>query len=285
MLKPVRLNASNVAALVNKNPYTKRSDAVLAAWRSSDKKSYERAHERNQTETIEDRRRAIQEATPFIVSNLTGPRASVMDVVDSGGLKELQKQELHTDAADEARRLMFTKYGEARERSIIDRVREILPEYDFQTNGCMFRKRIGQTSSGRDIILQGKIDGMSKDGETILEAKTRMHRLFLQLREYEHIQTRCYLELIPTATKALLVEAHFASKTPDINVMSVARDDPALSFDFIQSLELIGEAIGCLMDDESLQDEFIRATHRDHCLKRIMQSVITHTSSQVSSTQ
>ena len=275
MLKPVRLNASNVAALVNKNPYTKRSDAVLAAWRSSDKTSYERAHERNDTETIEDRRRAIQEATPFIVSNLTGPRASVMDVVESGGLKELKKQELHTDAADEARRLMFTKYGEARERSIIDRVRDILPDYDFQTHGGMFRKRIGQTSSGRDIVLQGKIDGISQDGQTILEAKTRMHRLFLQLREYEHIQTRCYLEMVPSSTKALLVEAHFASQTPDINVISVTKEDPGLPFDFMKSLLIIGEAIGRLMDDESVQDEFIRSRHRDQILKRIIQTILT----------
>jgi len=277
MLKPVRLNASNVAALANKNPYTKRCDAILAAWRSSDRQSYEKAHARNNEQTVEERRKKIQEATPFIVSNLPWKSASVMDVVESGGMRDLQRQHLHTDAAHEARRLVFTKYGEARERSVIDRVRDILPEYDFQTDGKLYRTKIGTTVSGRDIILQGKIDGISKDGSTILEAKTRMHRLFLKLRDYEHVQTRCYLELLPETTKALLVEAHFETSTPDINIISVTRDDPPLDLRFHDSLQLIGEVIGYLMDTESVQDGFIQAKQKDAYVKRIVQHILEQT--------
>lgn len=275
MLKPIRLNASNVAALINKNPYVKRSDAILTAWRSSDKTSYEQAHARNETQTVEDRRREIQEATPFIVSNLTGRNTSVMDVVDSGGIRELQRQNLHTDAADEARRLMFTKYGEARERSIIDRVRDILPEYDFQTNGKMYRKTIGKTRSGRDIVLQGKIDGLSRDGTTILEAKTRMHRLFLKLREYEHVQTRCYLELIPEATKALLVEAHFETSTPNVNIIEISETDPPLDVgDFLLTLQFAGELIGHILDDTSIQDGFIQSKQKEQYIKRLAGNIL-----------
>ena len=274
MLRPIRLNASNVAALVGKNPYTKRSDAILAAWRSSDKRSYDKAHERNDTQTLEDIRREIQETTPFIVSNLTGTNTSVMDVVESGGITTLKRQHLHVDAADEARRLMFTRYGEARERSIIDRVRDVLPEYDFHHDGTMYRKTLGTTASGRDIILQGKIDGLSADSQTILEAKTRMHRLFLKLREYEHIQTRCYLDLVPTATKVLLVEAHFAANTPDINIMTVTAHDPPLKFDLTACLLTVGEVLGKLMDDERIQDAFIQSQYREGFLKELGRDIV-----------
>jgi hypothetical protein len=274
MLKPIRLNASNVAALINKNPYVKRSDAILAAWRSSDKHSYEKAHARNETQTIEDRRREIQEATPFIVSNLSGRNASVMDVVESGGVRDLERQSLHTDAAQEARRLMFTKYGEARERSIIDRVRDIMPQFDFQTDGKMYRKVIGQTRSGRDIILQGKIDGISKDKTTILEAKTRMHRLFLKLREYEHVQTRCYLELIPESSKALLVEAHFETSTPNINIIQITKKYPMLDIDFMHSLQLAGELVGLILDNPHIQDTFILSKQKDNYVKRLAADLI-----------
>ena len=43
------------------------------------------------------------------------------------------------------------------------------------------------------IILKGKVDGIS--GDTVVEAKNRQNRLFMELRDYERVQLEAYMFL------------------------------------------------------------------------------------------
>lgn len=271
------LNASNIAGLVNKNPYTSRADAFMAAWKSSNKASYYAAHNRNDVQTIEDHRREIQRASPFITANLRAPRPQFLDVMTSGGPFVPDRAEIHTDGVStsdvmkEAKRLAFTRYGNEREMCIIERVRDILPEYDFQhREDEIVRREIGTTKvGGYPIILQGKVDGLSADGKTILECKTRVHKLFMKLKEYEELQTRAYLELLPGATQVALAEAHFGSgDIPDMNIIFVPRDDPG---EWMEIATYVAEVLGWVISEPALQDSLVKSKNR----KAFLQNLIT----------
>lgn len=277
--KQIILNASNLAGLLNKNPYSNRGEAFLAAWKSSHKKSYYDAHDRNDVETVEHRRREIQKASSFITVNLRAPTPQFMDVMSNGktpAIFQAERSEFHTDTYSnsevmkEAKRLAFTRYGTEREMRIIERVREVLPEYDFQhREDEIVRCQIGTSSMGHPIVLQGKVDGLSADGKTVLECKTRMHKLFMKMREYEAIQARTYLELFPEAERAVLVEAYFASReTPDVNIMFIHRD---AAFDEVRPVALgVGEVLAWILEREDLQDALVKSKNRTSFIQNLV---------------
>lgn len=272
------LNASNIAGLIGKHPFLKRGEAFMAAWKSSDKKSYYDAHKRNGVLTIEQERRNIRRASPFI-TNMTTSTPSLMDVVEKSGVhfddasrREFSSTSSSVESSDvmrEARRVAFTRYGEERERSIIDRVRDILPKYEFVHRDAMMRRVIGRAPSGREFVLQGKVDGMSSDGKTVLECKTRMHKLFMALREYEDIQIRAYLRLIPGASNAVLAEAYFGNgRDPDVNIIFVEeRQDEG----WLDLLRAVAHVLDRVLDDTSLQDSIVTAKNRSLVLQHLIQ--------------
>ena len=65
---------------------------------------------------------------------------------------------------------------------------------------------------GREFVVRGKIDRlqMDEDGELVLvEVKSRMKRLFHEVREYEWVQVQCYLQMLPQQIrKAKLIEQY-----------------------------------------------------------------------------
>lgn len=286
---PIILNASNIAGLVNKNPYVHRADALLTAWKSTDKTSYYDAHKRNGVDTVEQKRRAIQRASPFITANIRAPKPQFMDVMSTASptlFDTPNKAEFHSEGdaftnkevLDEAKRLAFTRYGTEREACILERVRQILPEYDF-VHGEMgetptVRREIGQTTSGHPIILQGKIDGISSDRKTVLECKTRMHRLFMKLREYEEVQARAYLELFPEASRVVLAEAYFGSRElPDMNIIFIERDCDT-SGDWKTIVHHVAEVLAWIIDHPPLQDALIRSKNRGVLIQNLVTRAI-----------
>jgi hypothetical protein len=289
---PIILNASNVAALVNKNPYVSRGEAFLAAWRSSDKESYKDAHARNNEQTVEERRREIQRASPFISATVRAPKPQFMDVMGSQGqhmFQNPQAEDFHSQTSDisnravfdEAKRLAFTRYGTEREESILERVRAILPDKDFRTvpGDALMKRQIGVSQNGkRPFILQGKVDGLSKDGSTILECKTRMHKLFLSLRDYEEIQARSYLHILPETTMVILAEAFFGSATtPDINIIHIPRKSANSADDWMTVLHHVAQALAWVLDDPEIQDTVIKSKNRGATIQSlILKSLRNH---------
>ena len=283
------LNASNIAALVNKNPYTNRGDAFLAAWKSSNKTSYYAAHNRNNVKTIEDHRRDIQKASPFITANLRAPRPQFMDVMsgtspaifDAPGRPEFHADAFsNTDVMKEAKRVAFTRYGTEREACIIDRVRSVLPEYDFRHHeDDLVRRELGTSSNGYPIVLQGKVDGLSEDGSTILECKTRMHRLFMKLKEYEALQAKAYLALFPEAARVVLAEAHFppGQETPDVNIIFIPREEGDDEPEWMTISKHVADALAWVISREDLQDALVKSKNRaavvQHLVKRSLESM------------
>jgi hypothetical protein len=80
-------------------------------------------------------------------------------------------------------------------------------------------------ASGREFVVRGKIDRLQvdEDGELVLvEVKSRMKRLFHEVREYEWVQVQCYLQMLPQQIrKAKLIEQYLE----DTATHEIERDD------------------------------------------------------------
>ena len=76
----------------------------------------------------------------------------------------------------------------------------------------------------------GKIDGICPD-KTIIEVKNRMHKLFYNLREYEKIQTYCYMYILES-NKSQLVETYMKGTQPEINIIDVEFEEIYWTFIF-----------------------------------------------------
>jgi hypothetical protein len=262
------LNASNLAGLIGQHPFHTRPDAFMAAWKSTDKTSYFRAHNRNHVETIEDERRKIREASKFIQeappekmlrANFANTNASCFTSMSA----DVESKQI----AEEARRIAYTSHGDAKEDSIVERVNDVLG-LDFTKTDTMLRRVIGTTRSGTDVMLQGKIDGQSADGTVLLECKTRVHKLFMQLRDYEKIQVQAYLELVPDAAKAVLVEAIFnVGSVPSINIIDVERDE---SGDWRTLALAMADVLDRVIRDHALQDALVTSPRKGIFLRGLL---------------
>lgn len=264
----VVINASNLAGLIGQHPFHSRPDAFMAAWKSSDKSSYFRAHNRNNVETIEDERRKIREASKFIQdeppekmlrANFTNTNASCFSSMSA----DIESRQI----AEEARRIAYTSHGDAKEDAILERVNDIL-RLGFSKTDTMIRRVIGTTRSGTDVVLQGKIDGQSEDGKVLLECKTRVHKLFMQIRDYEKIQVQAYLALVPDAEKAVLVEAIFnVGLVPSINIIDIQRDGTG---DWRVLALAMADVLDRVIRDHALQDAIVTSPRKGIFLRGLL---------------
>jgi hypothetical protein len=278
---PLRLNSSSIAALAGKNPYVPIAEAVLTVWKSSDRESYLAAHERCHIETPEQRKQRIKDTFPAIdaIARTTKPSAlaSRLAFLDDPQVTKysttatpppttppISKKEI----MDTARETAYTGHGIDRETVVLDRVNTVMGT-TFRQDDTLWTQSIGSTSSGRDVIVQGRIDAI--DPPHILEIKTRARGLFMQLKEYEKIQIESYL-LLTNTTTAYLAEAYFPSRhsiDPDLNIIRVDRDDESIQGWTKQILETV-QAVEYIVSNEDAQDIFLKSKHRNTVLKHWM---------------
>jgi hypothetical protein len=270
------INASNLAAFIGKNPYTTRSDAFLMAWKSSNKSSYYNAHKRNNIQTPEEERRLVREASKFIQDERPEDMLKVNFSNSNNSVFSSMSADIESvKIAEEARRIAYTSHGEAKEQSIIDRVNETVPGVKFVPCDQTFRQDLGRSSLGERIVLQGKIDAISSDGKVVLECKTRVHKLFMEVRPYERLQVLAYLTLVPTAERAYLVEGIFnCGKIPSINVLTINGNREDVQNNDINDWKIIAlataDALDTIIRNETYQDAFLKCSNRTAYIKRLV---------------
>jgi hypothetical protein len=92
--------------------------------------------------------------------------------------------------------------GNVREKKNLDKLQTTSNIVIKERNSKMYTKELIRTDN-YCIILRGKVDGIS--GDTVVEAKNRCNRLFMELRDYERVQLECYMYLTGY-NKAILTE-------------------------------------------------------------------------------
>lgn len=92
--------------------------------------------------------------------------------------------------------------GNVKESNNLDKLQKKQNIQVVERNSKMYTKELVRTDR-YCIVLRGKVDGMN--GNTIIEAKSRRNKLFMELRDYERVQLEAYM-FLTGYEKALLTE-------------------------------------------------------------------------------
>ena len=95
-----------------------------------------------------------------------------------------------------------------------------------------FYKRIIMKTGEHNWYIGGRIDGICGDN-TIIEVKNRMHKLFYNLREYEKVQTFCYMYILESK-KSKLVETYMKNQQPEVNTIDIEFEEMYWNYIFVR---------------------------------------------------
>lgn len=273
------LHASTFAAFIGKHPYTKHHEAFEATWKRYSPHTYLEALARHGRQTKEQRLDALRTQVPEIDTTLrlaksfASTSSTSTDVHKRSDVLRQDLPELSSDDAklvqEELRKTMFTSYGTTKEDGVLS-VLATEMGMEFATDENVLYACTIESPTGTRWKLVGRIDGMTKDGQTILEVKNRMRRLFMKAVEYERIQVECYLRMIQTTRSAMLVESMTNEGAPKIlNIITIDRDD-ALWEECCRRANILTTFLENLVDDVTLQDSYMTCKQPSAFLKSLL---------------
>ena len=221
----IRFNASEIAALVGRNPYKKVEEAITDCWNRHARK---RGMDAPKAPTF------ILEAYKVVNKNKEKVGSLMEDIKQSSGKTETSTETMtKTEAINEkikameitqeeketlityAKSKMFTNYGTRKEESVHD-IYKTMTGNSIGIVNKMFKKPT------EDFEIGGKIDGQLEDG-TVIEIKNRTRGLFGEVRQYENIQIQTYIQMLEQEG-AQLVECYNDGTEKHINILDVAKD-------------------------------------------------------------
>lgn len=198
---PIVFRASDVAALIGKNPFHSRSRALAAAWQRYSPETFD------PTRLLLSHRDGIDRAVVELAARADHP-AIVVEALSSSGA--------NPETRDEA----FAEFGKHREATCLEKSRA-MSGIDW-TAPCEPKTMwLGQVRNVPFGVC-GVADGLSPDGAEILEIKNRMKKLHCRAPPHEYIQIQTYMRLYG-AEKARLVEFFGDARS----TIKIFRDDAA----------------------------------------------------------
>ena len=278
----IALHASSFAAFIGKNPYAKQHEVFEKPWQRASPATYSAALQRHQRVTDLERLEVLRSKVPEVDITLhaaeTSVSASATLVADR---RETLTKELGGDAIltldekrlvnDEIRKQLFTRYGTAQERSVLDiLVDEMGMELSPEDTDSAYTK-VFVTANGTPWKLVGRIDACTLDNTTVIEVKNRVKRLFMHATEYERIQVECYLRLVHTAERALLVESLYTDGVGrTLNIIPLQKDD-VLWEEWCRVAEMYVDYLHRMIHDPSLQDTYFKSKRPSVFLRKILE--------------
>lgn len=85
-----------------------------------------------------------------------------------------------------------------------------------------FRKQICK-DSGFSWFIGGRIDGILEN-RTIIEVKNRMHKLFNKVKDYEKVQTYCYMYILESNISQI-VETYMNNRNPETGILEIEYEE------------------------------------------------------------
>jgi hypothetical protein len=275
----LKVYASSFAGFIGKNPYTKQHEVFESTWKKFSPETYAAALQRNGHTTDQQRLETLRQSIPEVdvaiysaENSLNSSASSVsqnhqsLSVDPSVDLSPHEKKLVD----DEIRKQLFTRYGTARERSVIDMLSKEM--------GMVFTKGIEEVTHTKHYVtpngtvwrLAGKIDGLTDDGMTLVEIKNRVKRLFMRATDYERIQVECYLRLLESTERALLVEAlSLDGNGTTLNIIPIERNDD-LWTEWHHRAEIYIEYLHRVIESQGLQDAYFQSKTPSAFLRKVL---------------
>lgn len=206
-IKKIKLKASDVASMIDKNRYCKPEDIVMNLWCKYSPDTFEgQTKEQIAIEAINSSNVAselLADAQKFVSKDSTAVeqkyRAVSNQLISKTNLSDKQK-----DAAkDYIRKTLYTNHGTRHESTTA----KLNPDY---IEDDTYYKYTVCVIEGTEYEIVGRIDRLIKDETgnlTLVEIKNRANCLFKNVREYEEIQCQTYMEML-NIESCRLVEQH-----------------------------------------------------------------------------
>jgi hypothetical protein len=239
------LNASEIASMIGKNKFTQPSEVVVRIWKKYFYTDYCDIIDELSNKSIKV---VARETDAEIVHRITKEtnvdiKKEMSECLKTGNVVDLQKKkkeilkklpkEMPTEKKAEFKKslegMANTNFGTRNENSILEKY-IVKTKRPAITCDHFFRKKVLSINFEDGVIdwyIIGKVDALvlSKDNpaeNTIIEIKNRIYKFFYHLREYEKIQTYCYMFILGY-NNAQLVEA-LKNKEGGINIIDVKFD-------------------------------------------------------------
>jgi len=273
--------ASQAAACINENKFKKIADAVETFWNRADTHSYKEAMRRNKILTNEEIVEKVEKNHPKIATLLkvaskeehTSTEVAQKYAKLANELEKYADDNYFSDdiaavVDDAIRKTAYTTYGNVAEMDVFRYIRDVL-HIDIVEDPSFYKDTLGSVSTKYgtfEFCIGGKIDGITRDRQILIEIKNRVNRLFNKVPSYEMIQIQTYLHLLDL-DKAFLVECLKSKEgnviAENVNCITVNRDRAFFEKEIVPKLEGFVDFVINLIHDEKLQDKFLTSKRRN----------------------
>lgn len=200
-------NASELAAVLDKNPYEPAWEAVSKAWRRHSRQTFDESGIQLPGGWIDEM--AARYAGIGSILHRAGETApaDLGEVLATAGFFAAKRGWTPAETKkleDRVRKESFCNHGNVGESRAVG-------EFAAETGKVVAldeeyrHKELCVLPDGTSVRIGGRVDGTSDDGKTVIEIKNRVAGLAYKLREYESFQLRAYL-WISGAPRGVLVE-------------------------------------------------------------------------------
>jgi hypothetical protein len=225
------INISEIAIITGDNTFKSKRDYLIDFWKKNLKADFEKYKKLTEfvKETDEDVIKKITsknnidislELKQCVKSNNTNDLSTMKAEIfkKMTNLTEVERTEITRSITNTTN----TKFGIKNENDITKLYENMSGQKIIKDD--KYRKIKLFDVGDLHIYIGGKIDGINANGDTIIEVKNRIHKLFYVLRDYEKVQIMCYMHLFGV-DHGHLVEAHKKKENTDINIIDVDLDE------------------------------------------------------------
>lgn len=231
-MKRIIIKASEVAAVIGKNPYKTPGEVRDELWKKYSPETFEGE---TKTERAEKALGASKEAQKVLVDAVSVQAKSSDEVTKIFEKARVQIQadtSLTTtqkaEVTEHVRSKVYTTHGIRSEDKTSDKV-----EADEKTR-LIRDESFYQLNIWENFQIVGRIDRIEEksDGSRVLvEIKNRTRRLFQKVPEYEYIQIQTYLQML-----GLQQARHVEQFNNQVNSTDISRDDEFWERDVLPAL-------------------------------------------------
>lgn len=239
MKTDLNLRVSEIPTLIGLNQYGSIKSSVLRLWKQADPGNYYKTitawvrEGKIENPLIRQEDVVTHQSQKYGLGTQIKDKIHTCQQIDNTAQLYQQKEELvkliqqqnmasndQKQLIEAVKSLTQTRYGNKHENLAIDLYSQTVGQ-EVQDQQKKVFKMLAQSQNFRWNIT-GKVDGIRPD-KTLVEIKNRVHKLFNELKEYEHVQVQVYLHLLKL-NQGDLVESIKEGDHRKINIITVPYD-------------------------------------------------------------
>jgi len=244
------VGASEIASLINANPYVSMAEAVDQLWEKNNKRTFNEALARNKLQAFTAKERL----------NDMGVLGLATEIVDTEDPKEYRlqlKKVLRRASTVQDKNVVCdfinTSRGVKCEKPTFENLKMKNPLAKLTVDDKLYRRAVQIPDSDIEYLISGYIDGVEINSGRIIEIKTRQNRFFNHVPLYEQIQCQTYLFLTGLTVCEHTESFRGAEQSTTLHFHSMFWNH------VLQRLNTVILAFYRLLRNTSMQDSFLQS--------------------------